>query len=286
MPLFMLISGYLFYYSIQKHSYMYNLKTRFYGLFVPILIWQTIWILYDYHNPNNHNGLYLFNSYLNTLWCLTSVLINSLIVLLGNKYAKDSPLLYGIVFVISLFIPNYHGYNLYVFMLPYFLCGYFYNKLGGIEFSMTWKKQISFFLFLVILFITLLCFYELGDYAYTSGTFIIKNHMISTSQINTDIFRWGIGGIGSLCIIFLINLIYKSNKQLSIWKYLSAIGAKTMGLYIISTYLFKMFHLLSINDFSYTFIVFECIIVILISYLLTWLIEQNKYSKKYLLGGR
>lgn len=286
MPLFMLISGYLFYYTIQKHSFMYNLKKRFYGLLVPIIIWQTIWILCDYHNPNNHNVLYLFNSYLNTLWFLTSVLLNSLIVLMGNKYAKDSPLLYGMVFVISLFIPNYHGYNLYVFMLPYFLCGYFYNKVGGIGVSMTWKEQISFFIFLVILFLTLLFFYEVGDYAYTSGTFIIKNHMISISQIHTDIFRWGIGGIGSLCIILLINLIYKRNKQSSFLKCLGAIGAKTMGLYIISTYLFKMFHILSINYFSYTLIVFESIIIILISYLLTWLLEQNKYSKKILLGGR
>ena len=210
MPLFMLISGYLFYFSIQKHSYEHNLKTRFKGLFVPIIIWQTIWILLlDCHNPNNHHVLFVFNSYLNTLWFITSVFFNSLIVLLCNKYAKDSLLLYGVVFIISLFIPNYHGYNLYVFMLPYFLCGYYYNKTGGIKGKMNWKMIITGFFSLVIIFSILLYHYGTNDYAYTSGTFIIKNHMISMSQIYTDIFRWLIGLIGSLCVILLIVLILK-----------------------------------------------------------------------------
>jgi fucose 4-O-acetylase-like acetyltransferase len=287
MPLFMLISGYLFYFTIQKHSYKYNLKTRFMGLLLPIIIWQTLWILLgDFYNPNNHNVLFIFNSYLNTLWFITSVFLNSLIVLLCNKYAKDSLLLYGAVFFISLFVPNYHGYNLYVFMLPYFLCGYLYNKTGGIKIAMNWKKEIICFIFFFILFSILLYHYGINDYAYTSGTYIMKNHMISVSQIYTDIFRWTIGFIGSLCVILLTKLICNTNVQSLFLKSLGIIGTKTMGLYIISTYLFKLFYLLPINDSNYRYIIIECIIVTLISYMLTWLIEQNKYSRKFLLGGR
>ena len=287
MPLFMLISGYLFYFAIQKHSYEHNLKTRIKGLFVPIILWQTIWILlWDCHNPINHNVLYVFNSYLNTLWFITSVFFNSLIVLLCNKYAKDSLLLYIIIFIISLFIPNYHGYNLYVFMLPYFLCGYFYNKTGIIKGTMNRKTIITGFFSLVILFSILLYHYRINDYAYTSGTFIIKNHMISMSQICTDIFRWIIGLNGSLCVIFLIVLIYKTKTHNFLLKFLSFTGTKTMGLYIISTYLFKLFYLLPIKENCYTYNMIECILVIAISYLLTWLIEQNQYCRILLLGGR
>lgn len=287
MPLFMIISGYLFYFSIHKHSFKYNLNTRFIGLFVPIILWQTIWILLvNFHNPNNNNVLSLFNSYLNTLWFITSVFFNSLIVLLCNKYAKDSRLLYGIIIIVSLFIPNYYGYNLYVFMLPYFLCGYFYNKAGRPTVVMNRKIKITGYIILVILFFILLYHYEINDYAYTSGTFIIRNHMISTSQIYTDIFRWIIGLIGSLCVILLTKSIYIINAQSFILKYLAIIGTKTMGLYIISTYLFKLFYLLPIKDISYFYITIECISVLFISYLLTRLIEKNKYSRKYLLGGR
>lgn len=286
MPLFMIISGYLFYYTIQKHSFKYNLNSRFLGLFVPIILWQTIWIfLGGGHYMMNHNLLYIINSYLNMLWFITSVFLNSLIVLLCNKYAKDSPLLYSVIFIVSLFIPNYYGYNLYVFMLPYFLCGYFYNKAGGLKAVKNRVIIIEFVIF-VILFFLFLYHYEINDYAYTSGTFIIRNHMISASQINTDLFRWSIGLIGSLCIILLIKLICNINANLLVLKYLGIIGTKTMGLYIISTYLFQYFYLLPIKVPSYTYYLIECIIVTFISYLLTWLIEQNKYSRKYLLGGR
>ena len=287
MPLFMIISGYLFYFTIQKHSFKYNLNTRFISLLVPIILWQTIWILIgDFHNLNNHNIIFISNSFINTLWFITSVFFNSLFVLLCNKYAKDSRLLYCVIFFISLFIPNYYGYNLYVFMLPYFLCGYFYNKTDGLKVIINQKKGTTIFVILVILFFILLYHYDVSDYIYTSGTFIIRNHMISASQINTDLFRWSIGLIGSLCIILLIKLIYNINANLLVLKYLGIIGTKTMGLYIISTYLLQYFYLLPIKASSYTYYLIECIIVTFISYLLTWLIEQNKYSRKYLLGGR
>ena len=287
MPLFMIISGYLFHFSIKNHSFKYNLNSRFIGLFVPIIVWQTIWILLgDFHSLNNYSILYLLNSYLNTLWFITSVFLNSLIVLLCNKYAKDSLLLYSFIFFVSLFIPNYYGYNLYVFMLPYFLCGYFYNKAGGLKVMNNHNIGITEFVILVVLFFILLYHYDINDYIYTSGTYIIRNHMISVSQIYTDFFRWGIGLIGSLCIILLIKLIFNNNAQLLVLRCLGIIGTRTMGLYIISTYLFQYFNLLPVKGPSYTYYLIECIIVTLISYLLTWLIEHNNYSRKYMLGGR
>lgn len=287
MPLFMLISGYLFCFTVKKYSFNYILKTRFTNLIIPIIVWQTIWnFIEDLKNQNNPSFLFVFDSYINTLWFITSVFFNSLVVVFCNKYAKDSLLLYGLIIIISLFIPNYYGYNLYVYMLPYFLCGYFYNKVGGITNKLNRIIIISRYIFLIILFLFLLYHFDTKDYAYTSGTFIIRNHDISTSQICTDIFRWAIGFIGSLCVILSVKFIYTRHDQSILLVYMSIIGTKTMGLYIISTYLFKLFYLLHIKEANYIYIVIECIIVTLISYLLTWLIEQNSFLKKYLLGGR
>ena len=255
MPLFMLISGYLFYFSIQKHSFSYNLKTRFTSL----------------------------------LWFITSVFINSLIVLYCHKVTKDSLLIYGVIFLISLLIPNYYGYNLYVFMYPYFLCAYLVNNIGNIKKALikTYIKNKTILLFcLLVLFSILLSYYDINDYAYTSGTFIIRNHMLSLTQIKIDIFRWLIGLIGSLCVIISVDLICSKCQQSRIIKGLCFIGTKTMGLYIISTYLFKCLLLLPIKSFCYITIVLECVIITNLSYLIMWLIEQNKYTRKYLLGGR
>lgn len=286
MPLFMLISGYLFYFSIQKHSFQHNLKTRFKSLLIPIIIWQTLWILFGDLNYYEGDVLYIFNSYLNTLWFLTSVLINSLIVLFCNKYAKDSILVYGMIFCFSLFIPNYHGYNLFVFMFPYFIGAYFYNKTGGIKIPFNNQFKVAGEVCLLFLFALLMLHYDINDYAYTSGTFIIRNRVLFIAQMYTDIFRWGIGLIGSLFVIILLAIICSKCPQLRIIRGLRTIGTKTMGLYIISTYLFKLFHLLPINEFNYLYIIIESIMTISLSYLLICFIEKNKYTRAYLLGGR
>ncbi len=42
MPLFMLISGYLFRMSVQRHSFRENLVSRFTSLIVPIMLWSIV----------------------------------------------------------------------------------------------------------------------------------------------------------------------------------------------------------------------------------------------------
>lgn len=286
MPLFMLISGYLFHFSIQNHSFLHNLKTRFNSLLLPIIVWQTIWILLG--GLNNYDGgvLYIFNSYLNTLWFISSVFINCIIVLLCNKFAKDSFIIYGMIFSLSLFIPNYHGYNLFVFMFPYFIGAYFYNKAGGIKKNFNNRIKVAGVACILVLFALLLLHYDINDYAYTSGTFIVRNRVFSATQMYTDVFRWGIGLIGSLCVIIFFDIICTKCPQLLIIRGLRIIGTKTMGLYIVSTYLFKLFHLLPINEFNYLYIIIESIMTISLSYLLICFIEKNKYTRAYLLGGR
>lgn len=286
MPLFMLISGYLFHFSIEKHSFGENITIRIKNLIIPIITWQTIWLLIiEFDSLTDFCASYYFYTYLNTLWFLTSVFINSIIVLIYNKYFNDSILLYSITFIILLFIPNLHSYNLYVYMFPYFVCAYLFNKTGGFKkLNSKWKYFSGGGLIIIYLF--LLSHYETTDYAYTSGTYILKNHMLSISQISTDIFRWSIGLIGSICIIIIIDYISGKIKQSFLIKGLCRIGTKTMGVYIISTYLFKCFYLLPISELSYTYIIIESIITICISLLAIWLIEQNKYLKIVLLGGR
>lgn len=287
MPLFMLISGYLFYFSIQKHPLGYNLKTKLKTLLIPIIIWQTIWLfLTEFHVLTELCASYFFYTYLNTLWFITSVFINSYIVLICNKFVNDSICFYCLIIIISLFIPNIHGYNLYVFMFPYFLCAYLYNKTGGLLKTDNKSVKTIGFICLSCFFAILLSRYEISDYAYTSGTCIIRNRMFSIAQFYTDIFRWSIGLIGSLCVILFFDIIFSKGQQLRIIKGLCVIGTKTMGLYIISTYLFKCFYLLPIKEFSYINILIETILTISISYFIIWLLEKNKYTRTYLFGGR
>lgn len=289
MPLFMLISGHLFYYTMLKHSYKDVLHSRFKSLIVPIIIWQTLSLFAGINNNiQNFDILTIFNSYLFTLWFISSVFINSVIVLICKKYAKDSLLVYFTFFILSLIIPNYFGYNVFVFMFPFFLCGYFFNKLEWSKKTISTIDRWPIYISLFILFSFLLYYFDKKDYIYTSGTFIIRNKQIYFHQIMTDCYRWFIGLIGSLCVIITtvklcsMKILHKS----VIMRGLSMIGTKTMGLYIVSTYIFQQFHLIHIRNNNFVYHIIELIAVLCISSFITFIIEKNKKLRTYLLGGR
>ena len=45
MPLFMLVSGYLFYGSIRKHLWICNFQSRFTKLLLPIFLWNSLYLI-------------------------------------------------------------------------------------------------------------------------------------------------------------------------------------------------------------------------------------------------
>ena len=54
-------------------------------------------------------------------WC-------SLIVIIGRKFFKDSPLFYFAVWMTMFFIPDDNNTAVYKFMLPFFILAYLFNK--------------------------------------------------------------------------------------------------------------------------------------------------------------
>ena len=284
MPLFMIVSGYLSYFTLFRNPFLIVLKSRFTKLLIPILIWQTIWLLCFEDSLFTDSNKSIWLSYINTQWFITSVFINSLFVLLCKKLFNDSLYVYIGVIIVSLFIPNYHSESLYVFMFPYFLLGYLYNK--HITIFNRQKYTFPTFICITIAFCLMLPFYDKCDYVYTSGTFIIRNHHFYFHQLIIDIYRWVIGVVGSLEILFIFNYISQRWSNCILVKGICHIGTKTMGIYIVSTYIFKKFHLLPINQQECIYIIIEVIIVTFLSYFVVLLLEHNKHTRKSLLGGR
>lgn len=296
MPLFMLISGYLFYHSINRHSWNHNFKSRFTKLVLPIIIWHSIYLfisdIYSLWNGSDISWGAQLISYLSAIWFLWAIFWCSLVLLIIHRYFKDNLIVYIFVGVFALLLP---GISKYVYMYPYFVMGYLFNKYKLSNkittFNNNTKNILSAFLFIV--FIGLYFLYTKEDYIYITGTTIVKhirdlNPKIELHQLSIDIFRYTIGLVGSICVLIIIKITYKhiGEKTALI---LGKIGKKSIGIYIISTIFINNFILPRLphrENFGYGMVIIETIIIIAITYFLTYMLEKNKATRYLMLGSR
>lgn len=295
MPLFMLVSGYLFFFSIQKYTTTDLIKTRFSRLLVPIFLWNTIWLFVTFNVTSQLSLSTILLSYFNALWFLWSLFLFSIIVLCIHNLCKDKILIYLLLCLIALFLPDVYNMRLYIYMFPYFVLGYLWNKHNGANLLYNLSKRRKWFLVFTIMTSYILlysCFSE-QDYIYTSGTWIFFRHhfplTINPKQLYIDFFRYAIGLTGATLTLILIKystILFKKSQKLFIPEIFSKLGQKTIGVYILN-YIFPILSLLSLfTKFGYALIFIETLLVTALTYCITYLLDKNKYCRQYLLGGR
>ena len=139
MPLFMLISGYLFYISNKKkikNLIFSKLKT----IGIPLLAFILICHLPDYI-VLIYNGeiIKCLLSYINTIfrggtmWFLFSLLLNISIIAIITRIVKTKLLQHMVmlfVFIVSLFIPDFILLSVHKYMYPFFCIGYIMKENG------------------------------------------------------------------------------------------------------------------------------------------------------------
>lgn len=281
MPLFMLISGYLFYYSVKKNSFKYNLINRLKTTIVPIFTYTLICYMLNkslYFDIES----FLSNMFLN-LWYLWAIFWCSLIVLLVEQAKKMKNILYTLIYLIMFFIPNIYNFHLYCFMYVFFILGFLFNKYNLKEY---FKHRLRFAsLISIIIFIILFMFYDINSYIYVSGYNIVKEG--GFVQIFINIYRSTIGLFGSVFLISTVKIILlKTDLKL---KLLSYIGKNSLVIYIISglifAYLFPRINTY-INGLNYIIIFIETIFVIILSLLPNLIIKRSRLLNFLILGSR
>ena len=126
MPLFMLVSGYLFYFSLQRHSELDIVKKRIKMFAFPIL---TVAVIKHLRGNISHFELTSFvtdfpSSLFNSLWFFWAMIIIILFMCIVHKYFKNHWVGYLIAIVITLSLPNVYPLRAYVHLLPVFLLGF------------------------------------------------------------------------------------------------------------------------------------------------------------------
>lgn len=286
MPLFMAISGYLFFYSLEK-GFKHIVRTKFTGILVPYLFYCSLLAVVSYSSWKNDYSS-LLDIYANGFWFLTSVLLNMLVVGVITSYIKrkllrDLTLLIMILAV--LFIPESCLYSTHAYVLPAFVLGYLANEYN-------WRFSPKLWMLLpamCFLAITPLLFSK-EYFVYTTGVSIADwGGLLSVDQLKTDIIRWTFAFVNSISFIVLITLIRWKHKFKSI---LIQLSKCSIGIYCLSilmqTIIYKLNnHVFNINiPHNYiTPIVYAVIVTVLCERVLYYA-KEYKVTKDLFLGGR
>ena len=282
MPLFALVSGYLFYWSLSSRSPREVLLRQMNNYVLPSFSWALIieCARAVYHVwRGNFAGISrfimnTFNVFMHSLWFLWAMFICSVIVLAGRVKFNDSFKFYALVLMALLFAPNKIFPGIYTFMLPYFVAGYLWHREGLDErFSFTLPVKAG----VIALWVIMLCFYGRNDYIYRTGVIIIdySQGVFKYWQLWTDIFRWVIGFAGSLSVLMLLSLVKPVNA-------IAKVGMKSLGVYIISGYVFSFLP----ESGGYVVNFAEAVMITVMCYCLSVMISRNRMLNRLMFGGR
>jgi fucose 4-O-acetylase-like acetyltransferase len=287
MPLFMIVSGYLAWGSVNKANDRASRRSllgrRAQSLLIPIFFWTGI----DYIRilvTNYINGspqpealvfVYFYNA-LNNLWFLWAVWWCFLIVYIVHYFMKDNWAVYAIIFLALFVIPDGLGLGAYKYMLPFFVLPYYINGFLKKHEKNYCKPYIL--PILVIIYIGLFSLYNEESFIYLTGYKLIGKDI--AHQLYIDFYRMIIGFVGSGVVILLWKYITQYTRYE--FKLLRRLGTASMGIYILSGYIivFVVQKLDFIEVQSYFVNIIETLAVLAISALLVEILVRIPYIRK------
>ena len=306
MPLFMLISGYLFWKSRNKKLKDIIIR-RIVTIGIPFLVWNTL--LYFRKVVILHEELSIMK-YLQSIrygiWFLQSIFIITIEVAIIIKIAErinGKVLVFRNFFLIcvalgNLFIDGIIGVHTANLFVP-FVVGYLYaeRKFDG-------KREINLNkLFLVcsgIVYIILFLFYKEWSFDYISGVNPMTSEYKPYIQMEINIYRWIIGIVGSIVFTEIMQLLYVKYMNLRFVKFVNRIGKDTLQIYVmqcfflegvISTVVTIVANKLGTNILVYNIVCYNTVITLGIAVVYAWLFDiilqvlsKHKIMYKVLFG--
>lgn len=293
MPLFMMISGYLGWKSVnrcvEKQERRKLLGRRASSLLAPVFLWTAvdyIRILVSNYisgrpQPEALVFVYFYNA-LNNLWFLWAVWWCFLAVYLMHYFLKDNLIVYVLGFLALFILPDGLGLGAYKYMLPYYLAGYYmhgYLSDGRLKLDKMPKILLIFINGLV--FAGLFLYYNEDSFIYLTGYKLVGKN--AARQLLIDLYRLLIGFAGSGFFILVWQYVIESMPKPGL-RILRRLGAESMGIYILSGYMliFIIQRLDVINTPSYAVNILEAVIVLAVSLPVTIIIGKIPVLKKFI----
>ena len=231
MPLFMMISGYLFYYSASKRNFQELFEYKGKSLMYSILMGSVLNLLLS---TGVYRGWYSYPGAISIgeIWFLWSVLSSSLCLAVAIK-ASRHPLMQSVLAIaviwLLLIFPNW---DLNLFMYPFFVAGYFFHRNKTVLEKMTNIAGIVG----LLTFVAMIVFYQKKHFIYISGM-LLRNGVGGgiVESIKVDLFRYTIGLFGSVAVIWISLQLYKLLPDINIAKRLMiSLGTNSLAVYVLS----------------------------------------------------
>lgn len=290
MPFFMLISGYLFVYSLNKNSFWGVFMKKLITLLLPIFMWS---VLYNIFIRVIYNGQIIDVTFVKQLiwyiissfWFLWAVFFCSTVVLVINRFFADNIFIYSIGFVLTFLIPDSYNFHLYKYMYPFFVIGYLLHT--NFDKVRTIKLNKQYLLILLLVYMCMVALYEKEIYIYTSA-YCVRGSENPIKILCITFFRLFVGLFGSFLCVQIVCANYGKIRGF-IHNSLIVFGKNSLGLYIISNYLFELVLVpisKNMSGLNYIVTIIETFVIIVFSLGLIKVIKRNSILKLLLLGGR
>ena len=296
MPLFALISGYLFFYTVSNKNFMSVVKKEISSIILPVFSWSVSYYLIFRGRTLLDVGLFAFlknllKFCLSDIWFLWAIFWCAIIINIVRYIFKDSMFAYIVILAILLVLPEKMNSHYYIYLYPYYVCGYLFNKhnLQAKTQKVLSKYYGIIIMSLLIIWCGLISRFNYDSYIYTSH--LSLHGKVWSTQILVDFFRWAIGFVGSSIILVSGILAEKKfdacKNNMAVIKYGSYLGKHTLGVYVISFYLNNALYVVC-GGASYNFflILLETIVIMTIAIFFDWILMKNRILRKLYLGGR
>ena len=229
MPLFMILSGYLTFSSLQKRSGREFVKHRVMPLFQTVVAWGTIHLMVLLCLGKIHGLSEVVNSYTAGFWFIWAIIHCSILIVLVDK-AHHTRYWY-VMMILSLglsvvsLVPSKTA-----FMYPFFLIGYLINDL---------KLQIQKYTYVGcgILYIVTLK-YMISQAG--SMDFNLRFRDEPFYQIvSINFLRWWVGILGCITIFAFLKWSFKYVGHTKLAGFISLLGRKTLSIYVMNVVLLE-----------------------------------------------
>lgn len=248
MPLFMLVSGYLFFFSFRKRDLKTLLIHRVQGILQPIIfgtvLTNLLWALMSYALSSADVHLKLINGRLlsgvtDVFWFLWCVLASGVTVAISCKITQK-PLLQAVLLIGGIgFVAIFPGMDYQWYMYPYFVFGFLFAEYKG-----SLAKYVQKFQYWVLpIFPAMLPFYRMEHYIYITPMYSPELGIAGSLKIAA--FRYAIGLAGSLFVLVLLDILFRlPERNRTVPKLLTAVsrlGENSLQIYVISVPLLSMY---------------------------------------------
>lgn len=281
MPLLMMISGFWFYNSAERHTPLEVFKVRLRHLILPVL---TFTLVVEFSKLNfDPRSLLISFSY--NLWFLWATFWLSCAMLLARAVkCDDNVILYILLYVGTFFLPIIHFSYVYLFMAPFFVIGYLMNKKG--IFSLLFDRYlIPTTVISTLLYLVLLLFFNRETYIYDSHFTFLDGG--GWRQILINCQRTITGLCGSFMFLGLIRLCNR-HACTPIKCALQYLGKNTLQIYVISLWpIFSRLELMfSNNDINYLLAFLSFIVCIVTTIIIVELLKAVPVTDFLFFGAK